>query len=275
MPERNSEPAMFSENPSTYWEDRACRYATDGEGLAAVCSYGMPRFYNRAIHLCQKLALQPWLKKTSGQIVLDVGCGVGRWSRLMAAQGARVTGVDLSPTMVAEATRRASTEGLADRCRFLAQDLVQLNTGVQYQFILGVTVLQHILEPEHLRSALYGLAAHLAPSGRMVFVEAAPTKTNSRCDGSFFTARTLDSYLKSFSDCGLRVETITGIDPMPLKTLFLPYYRSLPKPVALAGLAAVTALSLPVDTIFGRRWVRPSWHKLFVLRHESGAGHAA
>ena len=31
--------------------------------------------------------------------VLDVGCGVGRWSRRLAKRGAQVTGIDLSPTM--------------------------------------------------------------------------------------------------------------------------------------------------------------------------------
>ena len=28
--------------PSHYWEDRAQRFAAQGAGLAAVCSYGMP-----------------------------------------------------------------------------------------------------------------------------------------------------------------------------------------------------------------------------------------
>ena len=37
--------------PDAYWEDRARRFAAEGDGLAAVCAYGMPEFYNRAIHL--------------------------------------------------------------------------------------------------------------------------------------------------------------------------------------------------------------------------------
>ena len=38
-----------------YWEARARRFAADGAGLAAVCSFGMPYFYNRTIDLCQRL----------------------------------------------------------------------------------------------------------------------------------------------------------------------------------------------------------------------------
>src|SRR5262249_51637012 len=38
-----------------------------------------------------------------GQRLLDVGCGAGYFSRLMAEAGADVTGVDISPNMIAEA----------------------------------------------------------------------------------------------------------------------------------------------------------------------------
>ena len=65
---------------STYWEERASRFASRGEGLGAVCSYGMPAFYNRMIDWCQRLALARWLGVRPGARVLDVGCGVGRWS---------------------------------------------------------------------------------------------------------------------------------------------------------------------------------------------------
>src|SRR5262249_43034291 len=51
-------PAPRLYTPSLYWEDRARRFAKQGYGLAAVCSYGMPEFYNRAIHLEQYLALR-------------------------------------------------------------------------------------------------------------------------------------------------------------------------------------------------------------------------
>src|SRR5258708_6475820 len=98
-------PRMYS--PHLYREDRARRFAGERDGLAAVCAYGMPEFYNRAIHLEQRLALEPWLQVKAGTRVLDVGCGVGRWSRLLAARGAEVAGVDLSPTMIVQAQQRA------------------------------------------------------------------------------------------------------------------------------------------------------------------------
>ncbi len=92
-------PALY--RPVTYWEDRAQLFASEGAGLAAVCSYGMPEIYNRVVDCCQWLALRRWLDVPKGARVLDVGCGVGRWSRRLARRGATVTGIDLSPTMIA------------------------------------------------------------------------------------------------------------------------------------------------------------------------------
>jgi SAM-dependent methyltransferase len=258
-------PAPQSYTPSLYWEDRARRFAAEGEGLAAVCAYGMPEFYNRAIHLEQRLALEPWLKVGAGSRVLDVGCGVGRWSRLLAARGADVLGVDLSPTMIAQARRRAVAEGVADRCRFRVQDVSNLDVSERFDLVLGVTVLQHILDPGALRAALAAMAAHLAAGARLILLEAAPTTPVHRCDSTVFRARHRDVYLDLIRDCDLDLRALTGVDPAPFRTQLLPYVRKLPGRLSLGLLALATALSLPIDAIFGRRAVTRSWHAVFVL----------
>src|SRR5579862_7204670 len=224
-------PAPQLYQPSTYWEDRAQRFAGEGAGLAAVCAYGMPEFYNRAIQLEQRLALRPWLKVAPGTRVLDVGCGVGRWSRLLAAQGAQVTGVDLSPTMIAQAQRRAAAEAVAERCNFRIQDLSKLDVEGLFDLELGVTVLQHILDPELLRAAVRGMTARLAPGGRMILLEAAPARPVDRCDSTVFQARRRDVYLELFRDCDLRLRALTGVDPAPLRMRLLPHLRKLPRRV--------------------------------------------
>ncbi len=265
-------PAPQLYQPPLYWEDRARRFAGEGAGLAAVCAYGMPEFYNRAIHLEQRLALAPWLKVAPGTRVLDVGCGVGRWSRLLAARGAEVTGVDLSPTMIAQAQRRAADAGVADRCRFLVQDLSRLDAGGPFDLILGVTVLQHILDPAALRSALRAMTAHLAPGGRMVLLEAAPASLIKRCDTSVFRARPRSEYLDLMRECNLEVRASTGVDPAPFRTLLLPHVRRLPGRLSRALLAGATALSIPVNAVFGRAAIQQSWHVVFVLEQKTVRG---
>lgn len=263
-------PAPQPDSPQRYWEERARRFAGRGAGLAAVCSYGMPEFHNQAIQLTQRLALRPWLRVAAGTRILDVGCGVGRWSRLLASRGAAVTGVDISPTMIAEAERRAAAEGHADQCRFRVQDLSTLALGEQFDVVLGVTVLQHILDPSLLRAAVAALAAHLSPGGRMILLEAAPLAATDRCDSTIFTARHRETYLGLFRDCGLALRAVTGVDPAPFRTRLLPHVQRLPRPLSLALLALATAGSLPIDALLGRRAVKQSWHAVFVL--EQGPG---
>lgn len=266
-------PAPAAYLPSHYWEERARRFAREGAGLAAVCSYGMPEFYNRMIHRCQRLALEPWFDIAPGARVLDVGCGVGRWSSMLAMRGGRVTGVDLSPTMIAEARRRAEAHDVGDRCRFLVQDLAQLEAGAKFELIVGVTVLQHILDPVSLREAVQRMAAHLAPDGRMVLLEAAPARIVNHCDTTVFRARCRTAYMDLFTECGLQLRALTGVDPAPFKTWLLPHLRKVPRPLSLIAIGLVTALSAPVDMLFGRLAVERSWHAVFVLQRAAGGDH--
>jgi len=57
-------------------------------------------------------------------LVYDLGCGDGRFV-ITAAQafGARGVGIDIDPARIAEANAAARREGVADRLRFLQQDL--------------------------------------------------------------------------------------------------------------------------------------------------------
>lgn len=259
-------PAPSSYIPDLYWEDRARRFASEGAGLAAVCAYGMPAFYNHAIDLEQRLALAPWLNVPAGTRVLDIGCGVGRWSRLLAARGADVTGVDISPTMIEEARRRAKIEGVAQRCHFHVSDISALDIPGEFELVVGVTVLQHILDPRALRAALEALSSRVAPDGRIVLLEAAPANHVNRCDTTVFKARPRELYLDLFRDCGLELIGLTGVDPAPFRSRLLPHLRSLPKALAMGLIAMTTLLSLPVNGLLGRRSAAMSWHTVFVLR---------
>ena len=270
----NGAPAPEQYLPHHYWEDRARRFAAEGSGLAAVCSYGMPEFYNRMIHWSQQLALRPWLGIQPGTRVLDIGCGVGRWSTMLARRGGVVTGVDLSPTMIAEARRRAELQNVSTRTRFMVQDLAHLDADGPFDLILGVTVLQHILDPESLRSAVRRLAGHLAPGGQMVLLEAAPASIAEHCNTTVFRARQRSVYLDLFAQEGLELSAITGVDPAPFKTWLLPHLRQLPRPLGMSALAAVTLVSTPIDVRFGRIAVQRSWHAVFVLQRNGDANAA-
>ncbi|HVG22645.1 MAG TPA: class I SAM-dependent methyltransferase, partial [Thermoanaerobaculia bacterium] len=205
---------------SDYWDQRGRDFGGRGAGLRAVCSYGMPSFYNGYIHLTQQLALAPHLRVPPGTEVLDLGCGIGRWSRQLARRGARVVGVDLAPSMIAEARRRTNASAIDYR----VGDLRTLDLGRTFDRVLAVTVLQHILDDDDFAAAAATVARHLAPGGRAVLLEAAPTRPNTSCDTHVFRARTAVQYLEAFKAAKLRPVSITGVDPAPFKQKVLPRY---------------------------------------------------
>ncbi len=57
-----------------------------------------------------------------GCLILDVGCGTGRTSCMLASLGCRVVGLDIMPAMLRESQRRAGRLGVGDRVSFLRCD---------------------------------------------------------------------------------------------------------------------------------------------------------
>lgn len=75
------------------------------EAGVALYSLGAPDLLDAATaEMVQVIA--DW-HPLAGATVLDFGCGIGRVARAMAACGAEVIGLDVSPAMIAEARRRA------------------------------------------------------------------------------------------------------------------------------------------------------------------------
>lgn len=74
------------------------------EAGVALYSLGAPELLDAATtEMVQVIA--DW-HPLAGAAVLDFGCGIGRVARAMAARGAEVIGLDVSPAMIAEAQRR-------------------------------------------------------------------------------------------------------------------------------------------------------------------------
>jgi 2-polyprenyl-3-methyl-5-hydroxy-6-metoxy-1,4-benzoquinol methylase len=98
----------------------------------------------------------PWLQpefcfhvlgSLEGKRVLEVGCGDGMKSVLMAALGARVIGVDISPKAIEAAQERAARQGVSERTQFVTTPLEEFAPAPEERFdcVVGYSILHHIL----------------------------------------------------------------------------------------------------------------------------------
>ncbi len=258
---------MTTTDKGEYWDERARKFGAVGNGLKAVCSYGMPFPYNAYINIIQKRALSAVMNLRVGEAILELGCGVGRWSLEMARKGAAVTGMDISEEMIRIAGCRARAEGLS--ILFLVSSIAELDVEpASFDRVLAVTVLQHILSTEELKRSAAVISGALRRGGTLILLEVAPYKQTWKCDTEVFKARTYESYKGLFGAYGMSLEDVRAVDPSPFKRWLLPYYKKLPAWMRRVTITAVALLSLLVDfPLTGTRGlVAYSWHKVMVFR---------
>jgi 2-polyprenyl-3-methyl-5-hydroxy-6-metoxy-1,4-benzoquinol methylase len=163
----------------------------------------------------------------TGRRVLDAGCGEGYLARVLAARGAHVTGIDLSPRLI-ELARAKDPDGNID---YRVADLSQLPPGAARYFDAAASYLV-LNDVTGYRGFAATLAASLKPGGRLVLALNNPysavidrhvtdyfdSGAVSRYRGlwetgikTYYHHRTLENYLDAFLATGLRLAKLTDI----------------------------------------------------------------
>lgn len=100
--------------------------------------------------------------------VLDLCCGTGTASLLLAREGYQVAGVDISPGMVEEAKRKAAEKRLP--VDFRVQDASSLRMGRRFDLIISLfDSLNYILDASALQNAFHRASEHLQTGALFVF----------------------------------------------------------------------------------------------------------
>lgn len=102
----------------------------------------------------------------AGSSILDLGCGTGSLSVLLAEYGHAVTGVDLSPRMLEQARRKAERHGVS--AVFLLGDASAPPVMQGFDVVLARHVVWALPDPS---AALDRWLALLRPAGTLILVE--------------------------------------------------------------------------------------------------------
>jgi 2-polyprenyl-3-methyl-5-hydroxy-6-metoxy-1,4-benzoquinol methylase len=103
------------------------------------------------------------LGDVAGQHVLDAGCGEGYLARVLAARGARVTGIDLAPSLIEIARSKDPRGEIGYRLADLSQPLLSFSS--HFDAIASYLVLNDVRD---YRGFARTLGDVLAPGGRLV-----------------------------------------------------------------------------------------------------------
>jgi len=99
-----------------------------------------------------------------GEEILDVGCGQGYFSRILAQEGAKVLGVDIGGELIKLAKKQA---GKNEKYLVLSAERLLGFVNNRFDTVICVLALQNIKD---LQSAISEIARVLKPSGRLVIV---------------------------------------------------------------------------------------------------------
>ncbi len=99
---------------------------------------------------------------SSGGTVLEIGCGTGEFSRMLADRGWQVCAIDLSPNMI-EVARSYSSPNID----FQIADVLQWDFSEKFDAIVSIATLHHV----PIELLLPKFKAALKPGGKLVVLD--------------------------------------------------------------------------------------------------------
>ena len=93
-----------------------------------AADYESKRFSDggRLIDEREKRAVLSAVGPVKGKRMLEIACGTGRFTTMLAERGADIVGLDISPAMLQEGREKARAAGVDDRLEFMRGDAARL-----------------------------------------------------------------------------------------------------------------------------------------------------
>ncbi|WP_292518212.1 class I SAM-dependent methyltransferase [Methanoculleus sp.] len=213
------------------------------------------------IDMSQKRSVSRAVRLEPHSVVLDYGCGVGRWTLWFARQVHHVVGVDISPNMVKAARLAADTAGIHNAEHRVLDGMPLPFEDGAFDLVNAVWVLRYITDDNELARTVHEICRVVRPGGHVTFIERiAREDPEFREHESDFNGPTVyrrwEQYRSLFEGCGMIVKESAISSASPL---YWPYAmardtlrrRGLPDPLSpLTSL--ITSVSLAGEGLTAR-----------------------
>lgn len=139
----------------------------------AAVYYRQLRWEKNRLTRFEKYVTQTSLEEELGPAhvaaALELGCGPGTWTGVLAERADRVTAVDISTEMLGQARHAMAFQPNVD---FVQSDIARFDgQGRKFDRVISVRVLEYVPE---WQSIVEGLGGLLAPGGRAVIITKTP-----------------------------------------------------------------------------------------------------
>ncbi len=200
----------YRKGSKDYWNSMARKYKS-----SAILIPGDLEIKNQYYNLLHERVMSKVFSGIpKGSKILEIGCGVGRWSIKLAKMGMDVTATDISKEMVKIAKTNAKREKVKIGFQVTGADEINSRKNY-YDYALSVTVLQHIIDESKRIRAIENLAKSVKKGGRIILLERVGKEI-----GEFHVKPfTLKKWKSVFNAYGYELEKRSGVDLSPFITI--------------------------------------------------------
>lgn len=240
-----------------YWNDRAKKYINFNEkGWSAICFCGAPVWYNKFLDHSQKIVFLKLINEIEGikkNKILDVGCGIGRWTSLLSEMGAVMIGIDFSEVMIQKAKENSKPQNID--LRYMDVCRLEFPKNV-FDIVSSVTVLQH-LPLENQEKAIKELCRVTKKGGYILIIEATYMKKHR-----LIFPRKPIWWIESFEKNGCKMVKAQGQWYIPL----LRFLRLIPAAKFLRINNEKENINSTIEEDFCRKKIENNSFKMFFIK---------
>jgi len=203
---------------------------------------------------------ETWLRELGdirGLNVLDLACGSGHSSRLLAECGAIVTGVDISPDMIALAMSEERRKPFG--IKYFLGDARNLDLKREFDIVTQTYLLHYAETNVELHSFCHSVSRHLVRGGRMVALHASSNPIVPVMQNGQHSTKWLD---EPFQEGSRILLSLYNLDGDEVCTIIFVYWSMPTYYEALQSAGLLDAKWVKIQMSDDAKQVLPNWKEL-------------